>query len=135
MNALDIPFVKHIGIQESENELSLSCHDNVLNHIKSIHAGAQFTLAETKSGLHLQSLFPELEGRVIPLLRGAEVKYKKPAVETIMAYARSEEESVEKFRLQLEKKGRASLEIYVEVKDSNDLLCTQATFTWFVQKL
>ncbi len=135
MKALDIPFVKHIGIHESENELSLECSENVLNHIKTIHAGAQFTLAETKSGLHLQSLFPELEGRVIPLLRGAEVKYKKPAAKTIVAYARSEEESVENFRLQLEKKGRASLEIYVEVKDSNELLCTLATFTWFVQKL
>ena len=135
MKALDIPFVKYIGIQENENELSLDFSQNVLNHIKTIHACAQFTLAETQSGLHLQSLFPELEGKVIPLLRGAEVKYKKPALEKIVAYARCRDEAIEKFTLQFEKKGRASIEISVEVKDINDVLTSEASFTWFVQKL
>jgi len=135
LKASDIPFVKHIGIQDNDDELSLDFNENVLNHINTIHASAQFTLAETQSGLHLQSLFPELEGKVVPLLRGAEVKYKKPALAKIMAYADTEEEEVEKFRASFEKKGRASLRVRVEVKDINDVLTSQATFSWFVQKL
>jgi len=135
LKATDIPFVKHIGIEEQNNEVTLDFNENILNHIKTIHASAQFTLAETQSGLHLQKLFPELEGKVIPVLRDAQIKYKKPAQEKILAIASSDEEAVEKFKSQFEKKGRGSLQINVEVKDINDVLTCQATFTWFVQAL
>jgi hypothetical protein len=113
----------------------LDFKDNVLNHIKTIHASAQFTLAETQSGIHLQSLFPELEGKVVPVLRDAQIKYKKPAVEKIIAFSSANEEAVEKFKTQFEKKGRGLLQIDVEVKDINDVLTCQAGFTWFVQAL
>ena len=135
IKATDIPFVNHIGIKDENNKLSLDFKENVLNHIKTIHASAQFTLAETQSGLHLQKLFPELEGKVIPVLRDAQIKYKKPAQEKIIAFSSSDEEAIEKFKTQFEKKGRGSLQINVEVKDVNDVLTSQATFTWFVQAL
>ena len=135
MKATDIPFVKHIGIAEQNNEVTLDFNENILNHIKTIHASAQFTLAETQSGLHLQKLFPKLEGKVIPVLRDAQIKYKKPAQEKILAIASSDEEAVEKFKSQFDKKGRGSLQVNVEVKDINDVLTCQATFTWFVQAL
>ena len=109
--------------------------ENVLNHIKTIHASAQFTLAETQSGIHLQKLFPELEGKVLPVLRDAQIKYKKPAQEKIIAIASTDGEAVEKFKQQFERKGRGSLQIEVEVKDINDVLTSQGTFTWFVQTL
>jgi len=54
--------------------------------------------------MHLQRLFPELEGKVIPVLRDAQMKYKKPAVEKIIAFSSANEESVEKFKTQFEKK-------------------------------
>ena len=135
MKAIDIPFVSHIGIKDENNELSLDFKENVLNHIKTIHASAQFTLAETQSGMHLQKLFPELEGKVLPVLRDAQIKYKKPALEKIIAISSTDDESVEKFKSQFDNKGRGSLQINVEVKDINDVLTSQATFTWFVQAL
>ncbi|QSZ41769.1 DUF4442 domain-containing protein [Sulfurimonas aquatica] len=135
MKATDIPFVNHIGIKDENDELSLEYKDNVLNHIKTIHASAQFTLAETQSGLHLQKLFPSLEGKVLPLLRDAQIKYKKPAHEKIVAISSTNEEAVEKFKAQFEKKGRGSLQIDVEVKDINGVLTSQASFIWFVQAL
>jgi len=135
LKATDIPFVKHIGIKENENELSLDFKNDVLNHIQTIHASAQFTLAETQSGIYLQSLFPELEGKVLPLLRDAQIKYKKPAQEKIIAFASVNEEAISKFKLQFDKKGRSTLQIEVEIKDINDVLTCQATFTWFVQAL
>ncbi len=135
LKATDIPFVKHIGIEEQNDELSLDFKNDVLNHIKTIHASAQFTLAETQSGLHLQSLFPELEGKVIPVLRDAQIKYKKPAQEKIIAFSSADEKSVEKFKVQFEKKGRGSLQIEVKIKDINDVLTCQGIFTWFIQAL
>jgi len=135
LKATDIPFVKYVDIKEENNELSLDFKENLLNHINTIHASAQFTLAETKSGLYLQSLFPELVGKVVPLLRDAQIKYKKPAEEKIIATASVDEEAVAKFKSQFEKKGRGSLEIRVNIKDINDIITSQATFTWFVQAL
>jgi acyl-coenzyme A thioesterase PaaI-like protein len=135
LKATDIPFVRHIGIEEKNSELSLNFNENILNHIKTIHASAQFTLAETQSGIHLQSLFPELEGKVVPVLRDAQIKYKKPAQEKIIAFASADEEAIEKFKVQFDKKGRGSLQIEVVIKDINDVVTCQATFTWFVQAL
>jgi len=135
LKAADIPFVKYIGIEEKNNELSLDFSENVLNHIKTIHASAQFTLAETQSGLYLQSLFPELEGKVIPVLRDAQIKYKKPAQEKIIAFASAEKEAIEKFKLQYNTKGRGSLQVEVKIEDINNMITCQATFTWFIQAL
>ena len=55
MRATDIAFVKHVGIEEDNAEVSLECRDEVLNHLGTIHASAQFTLAETHSLKALKS--------------------------------------------------------------------------------
>ena len=135
MNVTEIPFVKLLDIKQEEQTLSLAYKNDVLNHVNTIHASAQFTLAETDSGLYLQKLFPELEGKVIPLLRDATIKYKKPAQEKIIAYSNVDEENLIKFREQFAKKGRGSIEVSVQVKDINDTLTAQARFTWFVQTI
>ena len=135
MKATDIEFVKLVGIQESEEQVSLEYKKDVLNHINTIHASAQFTLAETQSGLHLQKLFPELDGKVIPVLRDANVKYRKPALKKIIAFASVNEENLKKFKEQFSKKGRGLIEIGVDVKDIDDVCTTSAVFTWFVQSL
>lgn len=133
IKATDIPFVKHIGIKEIDEQLSLDLKKSVCNHVETIHAAAQFTLAETESGMHLQSLFPELEQKVIPLLREGKIKYIKPAAMKITAKSFVEEEAVEKFKLQFSRKGRALLKIRVEVRDENKVLTSEAQYTWFVQ--
>ena len=136
MKATDIPFVSHIGIEEAKNStLSLDVNDKVLNHIQSIHASAQFALAETQSGVHLQRLFPHLEGTVLPLLRDAAIKYKKPAIAKIVAEASTDEKAVEKFKAQFERKGRGTLQVDVIVTDIHGVVTSEATFTWFVQAL
>ncbi|WP_415397550.1 YiiD C-terminal domain-containing protein [Sulfurimonas sp. CS5] len=135
MRVTDIAFVKLIGIEQEGDKLSLDFKNDVKNHIDTIHASAQFTLAETQSGLHLQKLFPELEGRVVPILRDATVKYKKPALKKIVAFADASDEQVERFKEQFLKKGRGSIEISVEVKDIDGVLTSVAVFSWFVQKI
>ena len=135
MKIKDIPFADYVGVKSEKNTISLDFRDEVINHVKTIHASAQFTLAETKSGMYLIEKFPELEGKVIPLLRDAQVKYKKPALENIYAQASISQESIDKFTSMFEKKGRANISVDVQVKDINEVLCSEASFSWFIQKV
>jgi len=136
MDVTQIPFAKHIGIErKDENTLKLKPMQSVQNHIQSIHASAQFALAETQTGLHLQLAFPELVGKVVGLLRGSTVKYKNPATTNIYAVAGIDKEVKEIFLNQLERKGRASIVVHVDVRDEEDILTMQGEFSWFVQKL
>ncbi len=134
MDATQIPFVKHTGIKNEEGRLKLEATDVVQNHMETIHASAQFTLAETQSGLCLQETFPELEGKVVVVLRDATVKYKNPATSCIYAVANIKEEAKEKFLSQFARKGRASIVVDVVLKTYDDVVCMQGEFTWFVQK-
>ena len=136
MNVLDIPFVKKVGITKTNNnELELLFTDDTHNHLKTMHASAQFTLAETATGEYLQTLFPELVGKVIPVVRDAKVKFKKPAVKNIVAYPSITEDEIKKFNTQFANKGRASITVNVEIKDSENTVTCVASYHWFVQKI
>lgn len=55
MNITEIPFTKHIGVKrKEEGTLKLEPTPTVKNHIDTIHASAQFALAETQTGLYLE---------------------------------------------------------------------------------
>ena len=136
MDVVEIPFVKKVGITKTKNnELELAFTSDTHNHLETMHASAQFTLAETASGEFLQTLFPELVGKVIPVLRDAAVKFKKPAVKNIIAYPSMHDDAREKFNVQFAKKGRASLCVDVEVKDIDGIVTSIASYNWFVQKI
>ena len=130
-----IEFIKHLGIKQEGDLLTLEPKKELLNHIGSIHAGAIFTLAETQSGVYLQKLFPELKNKAGAVLRDAKIKYKLPAFEKVTAYASADKDAIEKFKTQFSKKGRGLLQIEVKIRDINNALCAQAVFVWFVKKL
>ena len=136
MDVTQIPFAKHIGIEyKEEGTLQLQPSAVVQNHIQSIHASAQFALAETQSGLFLQEAFPALVGKVVGVLRGSTVKYKNPATTSIYAVASATQEAKKKSLDHLTRKGRASIVVQVNVYDESDVLTMQGEFSWFVQKL
>ena len=136
MNVIEIPFVKKVGITKTKNnELELAFTEDNHNHLETMHASAQFTLAETASGDFLQILFPELVGKVVPVLRDATVKFKKPAVKKVIACPSISDEAREKFDTHYLKKGRASISVDVEIKDIENTVTCIATYNWFVQKI
>ena len=136
MNIVEIPFVKKVGITKNKNgELELPFTSDTHNHLETMHASAQFTLAETASGEFLQTLFPDLAGKVIPVLRDATVKFKKPAIKSIIAYPSITDESREKFITQFYKKGRATISVDVDIKDIENTVTCITTCNWFVQKI
>lgn len=136
MDLLEIPFSKHIGIKkEKDGTLMLCVNERVKNHINTIHASAQYTLAETQSAYYLESNFPQYEGEIIPLLRSSSVKYKNPAIKDIYAKAFTSKELLEKFEEQFLKKGRALISVEVNIYDSDNTLTMMGIFTWFIQKI
>ena len=136
MNVTKIPFVDRVGIRRNaDGELELSFSRGVQNHLETIHASAQFALAETASGDILQRLFPNLAGKVVPVLRESQIKFKKPAQKKIVAYPSVAAESGSKFEEQISKKGRALVSVEVQVKDVDGLVTCMGKFKWFVQQI
>ena len=134
MDVTEIPFVEKIGIiRSTKGVLELPFNQTIQNHLQTIHASAQFALAETASGEILQTLFPELVGKVVPVLRSSEIKFRKPAIKTISAHPTVSDEAISKFREQFGKKGRSSISVDVQVKDVEDQVTCTGTFKWFVQ--
>lgn len=135
MNITEIPFVEKVGITRNSNGLlELSFSESVYNHLRTIHASAQFTLAETASGDFLQSLFPQLVDKVIPIVRDSHIKFKKPAVKSIVAHASISSEALQAFNDIFPKKGRASISVNVEVRDFEGTVTCIGTFNWFIQR-
>jgi len=136
MDVSEIPFAKVVGIVSgTSGNLELPFSERVQNHLQTIHASAQFTLAESASGKELQEQFPELVGKVVPLLRGSQIKFRKPATQTIIAHPSVAQEAVERFRAHLSKRGRASISVQVEVRDREGTVTSTGVFDWFVQAL
>ena len=69
------------------------------------------------------------------MLRESKIKYKKPALKSIVAFASCSDENIAKFKEQFAKKGRSTLSVSVDVKDSEGVLTASSEFTWFVQKI
>lgn len=136
MDVTQIPFAKHVGIENQEkNILKLDFKPDIQNHINSIHASAQFALAETQSGLYLQRLYPEYEGKALALLRDSTVKFRHPAKTNITAHASIDNGIETKFLRDFEKRGKASIIVNVEIKNQEGMTTMQGQFTWFVQRL
>ena len=135
MRVTEIPFVKHLAIEQEGSQLFLSPNVELENHIGTIHASAQFSLAETQSGLFLQERFTDIEGEVLPLLRSSSVKYKSPATTRLRAVAKVDDEVEHKFREQFRRRGRATIAVEVELFNSSDEVTMMGEFVWFVQSL
>ena len=131
-----LSLIRQLSIKlDDAGVLSMPFDERIHNHLETAHAGAQFILAETMSGLFLKARFPDLADKVVPVLREANIKYKRQATSDLIAYASTSEESEENFLRQFEHKGRGSIQVDVEVKDSNDVLVSRAHYNWFITLL
>lgn len=80
MNVFDLPFNKFIGLAPSNRQeylLMLRDNENYHNHLKTVHASAQFALAEATSGYFLLNEFQQITN-IIAVVRKVDTKYKKP---------------------------------------------------------
>lgn len=138
MDVTKIPFNYFMKIRFSEDPdylLELDGSMEYLNHINTVHASAQFALAEASSGEFLLKTFGEFADNIIPVVRKSELKFKKPVEGKIRSKASMTAEEIDKVRGDIANKGRSLFPVRVEIFDSNGNLTLQAEFEWFVQKM
>lgn len=136
MDVTKIPFNEYLSLtlsSDSRYQMMLSEKDIYQNHLSTVHASAQFALAEATSGYFLTNEFSDLTG-IIPVVRKVDVKYKKPANGKIFSKARFYETTKEEISEALTLKNRVLLKVEVLLYDTEDKNVMQAVFEWFVTK-
>jgi hypothetical protein len=138
MDALALPFSAMIGLERSDRpelgSLCLGDSPNLHNHLGTIHAAAQFTLAESCSGDFLQRRFAEMAPGYVGVVRRAEVVYRAPARGRIWAAASVDEPHLQEFEERLRSRGRAFINVGVTIMDAAGTTTLSADIEWFAQK-
>jgi len=134
MQLTTIPFAQLIRLQEGEGDYTfcLPDHTDYTNHLGTVAAAAQFSLAEFATGQWLLDTFPDLAEHVIPMLRTSQVKFKQPATGRVRAQVRMSGDVVTQVRTELTARKRALCSIAVNVvNDANEVVMT-GTYDWFL---
>lgn len=131
-----LPFNRHIGIQKSstgDGLLELPSGGQFLNHIGTVHAGAQLALAEACSGEFLLNTLANETG-IVPVVRRVEAKFKKPANGRVVAKINNSLTVIDEPLAELAAKGRCLLSVHVDVYDQQGQHSLSSSFEWFVAK-
>jgi acyl-coenzyme A thioesterase PaaI-like protein len=135
MNVVDIPLNRFLGLQRDGSVLKLPGDARYLNHLGTVHASAQFALAEAASGQWLLGEFGATAAEYAAVVRRVEVKYRRPATGELTARADVPPEEVERFRDTLQRRGRAAIGVSVRVHGADNETTLEATFEWFAQRV
>lgn len=136
MQLTNIPFARLIKLKHSQScyVFELSALDEYTNHLGTVAAAAQFSLAEFTSGHWLLDTFPDLQHSIIPMLRKSDVKFKKPASGRIRARAIADEKMIEQIRNELSIRHRTICHIHVDVVNDDEEVVMSGNFEWFLQR-
>lgn len=133
----DLPYNRLIGLESGHDAdgplLRLPGGERYHNHIGTVSAGALLSLAEAATGEFLLRRFGSATG-LMPVVRRMEAKFRRPARGPVSATVPLSGDLFERFEGELASKGRALLEIPVELHDSEGVLVMGATVEWFVQR-
>ncbi len=139
MKVVDLAINAALGMKESEpgesHLLELPVSSLSKNHVGSVHASAQFALAEACSGQWLCLQLKGIQDRVFPLLRHSNVKFRKPAQGRLLAFADPVEGQAHNLTDTLNTKGRLLVAIQVSVQDENQQTTMTGQFDWYLQWL
>ena len=134
MDITTLPFNQHNEIRRAESPdfiLELRQRNFHGNHLGSIHASAQYALAEATSGDFLISHrgdMPELSG----VVRKSRCKYSAPALGVIYSRVKTDIAVLNEAKNKVASKGRALLAIEVELLNSDGQPVSHYEFIWMV---
>jgi acyl-coenzyme A thioesterase PaaI-like protein len=136
LKVIEIPFNRFVGITKSDKAeyiLMLPENPDYLNHIGTVHASAQYALAEASSGEYLLSRFSNLSENIISVVRRVEIKYSKPAKGKLYSRTNLPYEAEAKVRSELQAKGRTMITVEVNVLNLEEEITMKSIFEWFIQ--
>lgn len=138
MHVTDLAINRALGMQlapqGSDHIVTLPASELLRNHVGSVHASAQFALAEAASGELLLQKLGAAQGQAVAVLRTSSVKFRKPAQGELRAAARFHDTDPEKLLAELESRGRAQVAVLVEVTDTQGVVTMSGQFDWFLQR-
>ncbi len=135
MEVISLPFTKNNGITLADKDdylLKLVYGENILNHLKIVHASASYALAETSSGFFLQKNFADIADQTIPILHSSNVKYKKGGLGTLFSTAKLIDTNKKELLSQLQFKRKALFVIQVKLYNEQKEVVMIGDFQWFV---
>jgi hypothetical protein len=137
MDILDIPFHRFLNIKNHNGDEYIFETDErpeYLNHLGTIHACVQLSLAEASSGEFLLHQFFEFKSELVPVVRKTEAKYHRPANGSL--YSKASFESSNKLDVlnELVRRKRVLLKVKVEIFDHQKNKVLTAIFDWFIIK-
>lgn len=133
----ELPFNSFLGIQaasETEKLLQLPAGGQYLNHLGTVHASALLALAEASSGEYLLRHFGSSTG-LVPVVRRMEAKFRRPAHGAVSSLAAASAEELAQMEADFAAKGRALVEVKVDLHDESGVHALTATVEWFIQRL
>ena len=138
MHVTDLAINRGMGMQlapqGSDHIVTLPASASLLNHVGSVHASAQFALAEAGSGELLLQQMGAAQDQVLAVLRTSSVKFRKPAHGELRAATRFLDSDPETLSAELESRGRALVAVLVEVTDTQGVVTMTGQFDWFLQR-
>jgi acyl-coenzyme A thioesterase PaaI-like protein len=139
LKATDLAYNRALGLRDApagaEHLLELPFAPPLHNHIGTMHAAAQFSLAEAASAECLQRHFGAAVGEVFAVVRGVEVKYRKPASGDLLAYGRPDDATRDHLVADLAGRGRTNAVILIDLKDRSGTLTFHGKFEWFISRV
>lgn len=139
LKATDLAYNQALGIRDAPagaaHLLEMPYAPIVQNHLGTLHAAAQFSLAEAASAECLQRHFGTAIGQVFAVVRGVEVKYRRPASTDLLAYGSPDEPTRDRLVAELTGRGRTTAVILIDLKDRAGTLTFHGKFEWFISRV
>ncbi len=139
LKATDLAYNRVLGILDApagaDHLLELPFIPLVHNHLGTMHAAAQFSLAEAASAECLQRRYGAAIGPVFAVVRGVDVKYRRPATGDLLAYGRPDDATAASLLTELAERGRTNAVILIDLKDRTGTLTFHGKFEWFISRV
>lgn len=114
----------------------ICCHlpydRKVSNHLNSVYAGVQWSIAEVLGGIAFAA--NSVPGYV-PLLKSMNIEFKKPAMTDLIAQVRFSDDEALNMKQALENQGRYDFELASNVHDSNGNLVAKRLAVYAIRKM
>lgn len=138
MRPTELPFNQLLGLRDAPagaaHLLELRWDDRLRNHVGTLHAAAQFALAEAASAECLLREFPDLAHGTLAVVRQVDLRYRKAATGDAFAFAQPAAGAAAELRAQLAARGRAFIKVDVELRDAAGATTFVGGFTWFISR-
>jgi uncharacterized protein (TIGR00369 family) len=136
--ATAVPFAAYVGVEVLEVDAGrgrcrLTQVPHLGNHVGTLHAGALFTLAEAASGAAIVGLLGDRMAEVTPVARSAQIRYLKPARDTVLASAATAEPADELLR-RVDADGRADTMVAVRIENEDGVLVCEMDVEWHLRR-